>query len=724
MRPNLSYKELELPRKVLVVSFLFVALWYLTWRLGTFNPDALVFSYVLYGAELFGFCTILMHLFMTWRLTERKSLPAPEGLSVDVFVTTINEPVSILRRTLVNAIKMTYPHQTWLLDDGNRPEMATLANELGCNYLARSDNMNAKAGNLNHALQHSKGDFIAVFDADHSPSENFLDQTLGYFQDESLAFVQTPQDFYNLDSFQHHKQTDNIKAWHEQAVFFRVIQRGKDYWNASFFCGSCAVIRRTALEDIGGFATGTITEDLHTSVKLHKKGFRSVYHAESLAFGLAPSSMVPFLKQRIRWGQGAMQAWKQEGVFFCRGLTMAQRINYLASSITYFDGWQKIFYYTAPVIVLTTGVMPVQALGVDFLLHFVPYFLLSYWMFEEVNRGYGRSLIIEQYNMARFASMAWSTLAIFKKDLRFAVTPKGLSQAKEASWYLMPQTLILTLNLLAIPVGIVLYQTYHRLTLDGLLVCGVWASVNLLLAASVVLFTRGRSKFKRAEYRFPIPLPANLTLNNSSSNQVYGVIDNISATGFRFYAPIDDSVQVGHTVEGEIFLPTGPLRIQAEIKVVVLGLNQEEHYVKTIGCQFKLESHQENTLAQFLYGSDLQKRMGDLQETVTTPIDHYSGLAAVVRGGRHIANWTPISYTLDGNAQSKPGVGLIDVSSDPFETKQVMVYSPLPEKARMELNYHSRGKISKLSGTIGRHEQADVSSSPIYRYELTPERDA
>ncbi len=723
MHKNIPYKGLELPRKILVITFIFVALWYLTWRLSTFNPDALVFSYILYGSELFGFFSMLMHLFMTWRLTERKSLPAPKGLSVDVFITTINEPLSILRRTLVNAINMTYPHQTWLLDDGNRPEMENLANELGCNYLARSDNADAKAGNLNHALQHSKGDFIAVFDADHSPSENFLERTLGYFQDDGLAFVQTPQDFYNLDSFQHYKQKDNIKAWHEQAVFFRVIQRGKDYWNAAFFCGSCAVIRRTALEDIGGFATGTITEDLHTSIKLHKKGYSSVYHAESLAFGLAPSSMVPFLKQRIRWGQGAMQAWRKEGVFFCRDLTMAQRINYLASSITYFDGWQKIFYYTAPVIVLTTGVMPVHALGVDFLLHFVPYFLLSFWMFEEVNRGYGRALIIEQYNMARFASMAWSTLAIFKKNLRFEVTPKGLSPSKEASWYLLPQTIIMILNLLAIPVGMVLYQSYHRLTLDGLLVCTVWASINLLLAASVVLFSKGRSKYKRVDYRFPIPLPAILTLSNSPSIQVYGVIDNISATGFRFYTSIPESVREGHTVEGEIFLPTGPLRIQAKIKALIRRPNQEEHDMKAIGCQFDLESHQENTLAQFLYGSDLQRRMSALQETVATPIDYYSGLAAVVRGGGRLAQWAPISYTLEGSAQSKPSVGLINVSNESFETKQVVVYSPLPERARMELNFHSDGKVSKLSGRVDRHKHTEASSSSVYLYELTPDRD-
>ncbi len=723
MQQNVPYKSLELPRVALVGIFLLVALWYLTWRLGTLNPDALVFSTLLYCAEFYGFVTILMHLFMTWRLTVREPPPVPLELSVDVFITTIDEPATLLRRTLVNAMEMTYPHQTWLLDDGRRPEMAALAKELGCNYLGRSDNVDAKAGNLNHALQHSKGEFIAVFDADHAPGENFLARTLGYFQDDSVAFVQTPQDFYNLDSFQHHKQKNNTLAWHEQSVFFRVIQRGKDYWNAAFFCGSCAVIRRSALEAIGGFATGTVTEDLHTSVKLHKKGFRSVYHAESLAFGLAPASIVPFLKQRIRWGQGAMQAWRQEGVFFCRGLTMAQRINYLASSVTYFDGWQKIFYYMAPVIVLTTGIMPIRALGWDFLFHFIPYFLLSFWLFEEVNRGYGRSIVIEQYNMARFASMAWSTLAFFKKNLSFAVTPKGISPSSVASWYMAPQKIILILNLLAIPAGIVLYLLYHRLPLDGLLACTIWASVNLLLAASVLLFSKGRAHFKRAEYRFPIPLPATLTLNHSSSIEIYGVIDDISATGFRFYAPIPESVREDHTVEGEIFLPTGPLRFQAEIKALIPGTNLEEHYIKAIGCRFDLDKHQEIKLTQFLYGSNLQRRMKEFQETIFTPIDHFSGLAAVARGGARLAHWAPISYTLEGSEPGEPKLGLIGVSSESSETKQMLVYSPLPENASMQLKLHSRGRVSKLSGRVGPGKRMDSSAFPMYRYDLTPERD-
>jgi len=727
MRQNTSYQSLELPRVVLVFIFFAVAVWYFSWRLGTFNPHALTFSILLYSAEAYGFFATLMHIFMTWRLSVRRPPPVPEGKSVDVFVTTINEPVTILRRTLVNVIEMSHPHQTWLLDDGKRSEMKALAKELGCNYLTRPDNNHAKAGNLNHALSHSKGDFIAVFDADHAPNKNFLLRTLGYFQDDQVAVVQTPQDFYNLDSFQHHKKKGKAMAWHEQSVFFRVIQRGKDYWNAAFFCGSCAVIRRQALEAIGGFAVGTVTEDLHTSVKFHKKGFRSVYHAESLAFGLAPSSIAPFLKQRIRWGQGAMQVWRQEGVFFCRGLTMAQRFNYLASSITYFDGWQKGLFYMTPVIALTTGIMPLNAIGSEFFLHFIPYFLLTFWVFEEVNRGYGRSIVIEQYNMARFAALAWSTLAFFKKNLPFAVTPKGTSPSPNSFLYMAPQRIILIINLLAIFVGTVLYLKYDSLTLNSLLACTVWAMVNFAVAISILLFSRVKSSFKREEYRFPIPLPAKLLLSNWVSTEVYGIIDDISATGFRFYASFPETVRLGQTIKGEIFLPKGSVSLQGEIKALIPGTTENGSYVKAIGCSFSWENKQEeDKLGLFLYGTDIERQIHDHQETISTPFDHIRTASSNGKNGSSVrqAHWSAMFFSQNGNAEKKSGVGLVSVNNGSALGRQIMVFTPLEDQAHVKLKIHSRSDVSNLSGTIRMNKKMDVSTSSIFCYDLAPENES
>jgi len=282
------HETLEPPRRLLVGAFVVLAVWYLTWRLGTFNPEAPVLSRLIYGAEVFAFVSALLHIFMCWRLSVRESRPPSVVRTVDVFVPTCNESTALVRKTLLAALAMEQPHTVWLLDDGRRPEMAVLAQELGCRYLARADNRHAKAGNMNHALQHSQGELVAIFDCDHAPRRDFLTRTLGYFDDESVAFVQTPLDVHPLDSCQHRRADGRASAWTDQSLFSRVIQRGKDTWNAALFCGSCAVVRRSALDEIGGFATGTVTEDLHTSIRLHARGWKSVFHEQALAFGVAP----------------------------------------------------------------------------------------------------------------------------------------------------------------------------------------------------------------------------------------------------------------------------------------------------------------------------------------------------------------------------------------------------------------------------------------------------
>ena len=245
--PSARYAELSLAQRLVVVLFVGVGVWYLAWRPGSFNPEAMLFSAVVYGAEVFGFVCAMLYLAMCWRLQRRAPLPVPPDATVAVFVPTINESVDIVRRTLMAAQRMKHAHEVWLLDDGNRLEMHVLAEELGCRYLARLNNHHAKAGNLNNALKHTRAAYIAIFDADHAPAATFLEETLGFFSDAKVAFVQTPQDFYNLDSFQHRLDRGGSLVWSEQTLFFRVIQAGKDRLNSAFFCGSCAVIRRKAL---------------------------------------------------------------------------------------------------------------------------------------------------------------------------------------------------------------------------------------------------------------------------------------------------------------------------------------------------------------------------------------------------------------------------------------------------------------------------------------------
>ena len=682
-------EPLEWPRKLVAIQFLVFGLWYLGWRATTLNAEAPIFSALIYGAELFGFMCALLHIFMCWRLTVRQASPPPPGMTVDVFVPTYNESVDLVRKTLLAARAMDYPHETWLLDDGSRDAMRALAAQLGVHYLTRADNQHAKAGNLNDALAQTRGDFVAVFDADHAPRRDFLTKTLGYFDDEAVAFVQTPQDFYNLDSYQHRRGRGSAQTvWTEQSLFFRVIQRGKDAWNAAFFCGSCAVVRRTSLEAIGGFATGTVTEDLHTSIRLHAKGFRSIYHAEPLAFGLAPESIEPFISQRIRWGQGAMHVWRKEGLLTHRGLSWAQRLNYLASVLTYFDGWQKGIFYLAPVVVLLTGTMPLIASTPEFLGHFLPYYLFTLWSFEEVGRGYGRTLFIEQYNMARFAAFAWATLAwvLPRRWLRFKVTRKG-GLVDTSARYVAPQALVLALNVAAIPLGVAFFVWGGRLPLDGLIANTLWALVNAALALAVLVFTSRTAAFVRSKYRFPVPLPAELEVPGRGA--LRGTIDDISESGFRFYGPLPAKLEVGQAVCGRIALPDEPMPFRGWVRSVITG---EDGLPRAVGCSFETEPEHLHRLETFLFGSDLQWSVNSLSDRIHTPMSR--AWPAEVDGPRpsELAGlrWNAAALSDRRVEHESPVMALVSTPQDERGSAVLLSFTALPVGRNLHIEVSKR----------------------------------
>lgn len=198
-----------------------------------------------------GFVSLFLFFFQIWNPKERSSPPAPSGLSIDIYIPTYNEDISIIRKTALSCVNIRYPHKTYILDDGNRPELAKESVSWGCEYIVRKERVDAKAGNLNHALQRTGGDYIAIFDADFIPQLNFLDKTMGYFQDQKVSFVQTPHNYYNVDSFQFRIDKKKEKSWNEQDIFHKLMMPCRDYWNSTFFTGTTAVFRRKALEDIG-----------------------------------------------------------------------------------------------------------------------------------------------------------------------------------------------------------------------------------------------------------------------------------------------------------------------------------------------------------------------------------------------------------------------------------------------------------------------------------------
>jgi len=625
--------KIEQPKRYitwLVVFYVAFGFVYMAWRMGTMNHAAPWLSIPLYAAEIYGYVSGLLFVLMTYRLSVREPVPPEEGLKVDVFIPTYNESVDLLRRTLLAAKWMDYPHETWLLDDGRRESMRKLAAELGCRYLSREDNQDAKAGNLNNALKFTGGDFIAIFDADHAPRKDFLVKTLGFFRDDKVAYVQTPQDFFNIDSFGH--RLDKKRVWDEQALFFKVIQRGKDVLNAAFFCGSCAVVRRAALAEIGGFATETVTEDVHTAIRLHKRGYRSVYYGESLAFGLAPHSIDTYLKQRMRWGMGAMQVFRRENILFARGLTLGQRLNYFASALFFFEGWQKLIFFLTPPAVFLFGQLPIIASLNTFLLLFCLYYLLSMLVHLELGRGYNSLLLSEQYAMARFFAFMSTSAGLFRRDIPFAVTDKQLSDSGKVWLWLSPLLMLAGIGILSVPMGLYRMHT-GSIPVGAGIVTMIWTLVTLLTAVSVAVFAHRHAANRRGEYRFPLRVPVTLSVDGKT---YFGLTSDLSPNGALYVGEPVPGLARGGAVDVRIHLPN--LMVRDAAVTTFVGHRSSDPGAASIGLRFQWDARgNTGALETFLYGSRLQLEMGNLTETETPPLTRLAELLRKEGGGQPFA---------------------------------------------------------------------------------------
>ena len=243
--------------RIIALANLILAFYYIVWRYtSSLNMRALWFAIPLVLAETYSVIDTILFLFMVWKPPRRITPPPLEGATADVYITTYNEPVELVRLTAEAACRITWPNtRVYVLDDGARPAMEAMAEELGCGYITRGEEWtgkprHAKAGNVNNALLQTSGEFILILDADQIPAPQIVERCIGYFRDAKVAFVQTPQYFYNLPP------GDPFGS--DAPLFYGPIQQGKDGWNAAFFCGSNAVLRREALMQLG--LTGYVQE--------------------------------------------------------------------------------------------------------------------------------------------------------------------------------------------------------------------------------------------------------------------------------------------------------------------------------------------------------------------------------------------------------------------------------------------------------------------------------
>jgi cellulose synthase (UDP-forming) len=566
--PAQTYEKLDATRRARAIALLalLAGVLYLGWRWGwTLRWETAWLGLPLLVAETWAFLSAGLFAFSVWSLTTRRGVEAMPGQRVAVLIPTYNEPADILRPTILGALGIRYrPRpEVWVLDDGDREWVAAMCRELGVRYLTRpAPREHAKAGNLNHALRHVDADFLVIVDADHVTMPNFVERTLGYMSDPKVAFVQSPQTFFNR-SFQHPRNAVDDPLLNEQSLFYDVICRGKDRDNACFWCGSSALVRREALLSVGGVATDTVVEDTHTAMKLHQAGWKSVYHPEVLAVGLAPEEVSAFLTQRGRWSSGCYQMLRRANPLFARGLGFRQRLHYFSSVSHYIEGPQRLIGLLVPPFVLLTGTIPLAAPALLYLTLFLPQLVLVPLATGVLARGrfdYGES---ERYTLVRVIAYTKAAAAFFRAGrVSFKVTPKGA--ATENVWL---ATLKWQVVLGVFAVCAVGYQASAqvaglpgRLSVFAFAVTVFWSLINAGLLGFTVWHARA-VRHRRSAHRFPVVIPASFRADGDDVTITPVTIRDLNPLGLsmraRTDAPIGKRVRVALTMDGSHFEVVG-----------------------------------------------------------------------------------------------------------------------------------------------------------------------
>jgi cellulose synthase (UDP-forming) len=417
-------------RRITILMYVLLSVLYIAWRICfTLNTDQIVASVIFLFVDIVTCSSAILFVVSLWRRPVYSVLPEnAEQFSVDVLVPTYNEDCEMLESTLQHCIDMDYPHKTYLLDDGNRPDVRLLAERLGVNYIARESNTGAKAGNLNNAMQLTDGELIAVFDADFRPQKEFLSRIAGHFQDGKVAVVQSPQSYYNTESFQHQRISPN-EIYSDQDTFMHVVLPARNNWNAAYWIGTSAILRRKAIENIGGFPTDSVTEDVLTSIFIHSKGWKTVYVDEQLAYGLAPANISEYFVQRLRWAKGAFQILRSHSPLFQKGLTFMQRLFYFSSVGHFFEGGAKAVYYLLPSFFFLFGTMPLYPYP-PIIIEMLVYVLTARLMLKLITGRRSNIIMDDVYSVVKsFIYLMAVPAFVAGKNIRFRVTPKNRGES-------------------------------------------------------------------------------------------------------------------------------------------------------------------------------------------------------------------------------------------------------------------------------------------------------
>ena len=558
-------------RIMFLLISLYLALRYMWWRtfetlIYTNATDFLGMS-VLFAAEVYSLVVHFLQLFVNFWPLDRDPAPLPADRSrwptVDIFIPTYSESEEIVRLTALAATQIDYPRDKlgiYILDDGGtlarrndpakseeawkrRHRLKEIARQLGAEYLTRESNRSAKAGNINHALGHSSGELILFLDCDHVPTADILQETVGHFlEDEKLFLVQTPHFFCNAAPTER-SIGGGAPVPDESEMFYRVIHPGLDFWNASYFCGSAAVMRRRHLEEVGGMSGASITEDAETALALHRRGYRSRYVNKPMVCGLAAGAYADYVLQHTRWAQGSVQIMMMHNPLFARGLSFAQRICYFNACLFWFFGIARIIYLVAPAGFLIFGLSIYHASAVQIVAYSLPHvaatFLITAFLFGRTRQPF----FSEIYECIQSVFLTPAVLATVRHPRKpsFKVTPKGIGMQSEhlnvLSFFFFS---ILVLNLLAASAGLLRLwaQPLYR---DVIAVTLVWSVYNIFLV-TLSLGALWEKRQSRQHHRLDVTGQAMVQFPRVRQRRAVDLVD-LSLSGLSFISLLDFEIK-------------------------------------------------------------------------------------------------------------------------------------------------------------------------------------
>jgi cellulose synthase (UDP-forming) len=452
---------------------------------------------------------------------------------VDIFICTYDEPLEILERSILTALALDYPDFTvWVLDDTRRAWLREYCAATGARYVIRDNNRHAKAGNLNNGLavtaNETNAPVILVLDADFAPRRDFLKRTVGLLSNPDVAVVQTPQFYYNPDPIQHNLLA--AQSWvDDQRFFFDIFQPAKDAWGCAFCVGTSFIVRRDRLNEIGGFPSQAISEDINLTYTMLTRGYETWWLNEKLSIGLSAEGIPEYITQRARWCLGTIQvALLRDGPLFGSGFTFTQRWHYLHGVLNWLCKPFMVLLLVAPPIYWFAGIPAFEADYLSFLRFGMPALLSQIIYMGWVSRSRTLPLFMEATQaVTAFAISATLLSAVVKPFGRpFKITDKGGDRsAPRVHWKLASVFGLISLSSAASVVWAFVspYAASEISSLDFFNL--IWAGIAMLIAfiAFLVCF-----ELPRGEALFAVGEAAQLALGD---NVIAGQVTGLSTSG-------------------------------------------------------------------------------------------------------------------------------------------------------------------------------------------------